>query len=121
MTQNTGGFFIALLRKKAAFPPSALHNLPDPPDIFGQDRSRAGGKGKDEEAGDAMGGAGGATGTEEGEEEFGDGPPEADPLADKYIPLITSERGREVWEILRSHYGIEASFPTSQLLVRENS
>jgi tRNA (cytosine34-C5)-methyltransferase len=36
--QDTGGFFIALIRKRASLPASAMDNLPAPPDLFGRKR-----------------------------------------------------------------------------------
>ena len=66
--QDTGGFFIAVLRKKAALPPSALAGLPSPPDIFGQERMREG-KARKRAAEAASGGReeGGAEGDKGGE------------------------------------------------------
>ncbi|KAK3260999.1 hypothetical protein CYMTET_30079 [Cymbomonas tetramitiformis] len=110
--QNTGGFFIAVMRKKDSLPAAALQDLPVAPDVFGAEKrlamkqGLAQGQEEDGDAGELEAGA-----EHEAEEEH----IEED---DVFIPLLMSERGQEVWATLSEFYGIDSTFPTAQLLVR---
>ena len=131
--QDTGGFFIALLRKKASLPAGALAELPATPDLFGRKRCMDSRKemeatAKAEAAAAAaaakLAAAEAAELTELTREEEGDGgevgveaecageegEEEAENLANaRAMPLAEHVNGQASWQLIKSFYEVRGA------------